>query len=66
MIFHKKEKTLSLRPELVGSCSRLKTNGEVTKMFLVEFYRDLLMAAADNQPLSPKSILDKMLIRYWL
>ena len=36
-------------------------------MFLVEFYRDLLMAAADNQPLSPKSILDKMLIRYqWL
>ena len=36
-------------------------------MFLVEFYRDLLMAAADNQLLSPKSILDKMLIRYqWL
>ena len=44
--------------------SRLKTNGEVAKMFLVEFYRDLLMNSQhDQEPDTPKAILDKMLVR---
>ena len=50
-----------------GDTSRLKTNGEVTKMFLVEFYRDLLMTREDG--VDPEtgdtvqSVLNKMLIR---